>query len=546
MKQPLVVTRRPGGERYMLRFGGNTRLMILRELLAETSDPSFQAADCQFLPWTDEADVLVGHLIENETRGELLFIEKARAVHEAIQLIQAEQSTPLPQRRLVEVLRGRGYQIHQSSISYYDYALTMLADSMPLAFAGGISRRQVERLRFLDHAAEKLWNQRQLGPVDRYRATFSMALVGSDEGDWSFDRTRRLVESGIANRAGVDVRLVILELGAELDDATNPETFESVASPAATEPVIAAAPDSVAAAIPDDQRSVTPSQPPLRIPTWDRSMIAPIQKVATSRAPGAVPEAAPSPTARPTAAPAMTVSPPGSETAETFCEEEETAESVPAEDRSPPPSVPSLPQIPTPAIAVAEPEPTLDLADPDAVLLQRMKLIGRLRECGRTYARHAALEACIRAERSPLITMGYVVCDFPDAERCADAATSDRDRQVLAWSWWTLALCSDLFLLNEHLASRFRNPAEAEKLRMQLYGSGSRFVAAWRDLNTVATAIRQTVGNAEPFGYSDYVDAASPELWTADLALRNAYRELRAFGTQTGIDVVGDPIDPNL
>jgi hypothetical protein len=142
--------------------------------------------------------------------------------------------------------------------------------------------------------------------------------------------------------------------------------------------------------------------------------------------------------------------------------------------------------------------------------------------------------------------MGYVVCDFPDAERCACVATNERERQALAWCWWTLALCSDLFLLNEHLASRFHNPAEAEKLRIQLYGSSSRFVAAWRDLNTVAAAIRQTVGNAEPFGYSDYVDAASPELWAADLALRNAYRELRAFGTQTGIDVVGDPIDPNL
>ena len=545
MRQPLVVTRRPGGERYMLRFGGNTRLMILRELFAETGDSQFQIVDCIFVPWTDEADVLVGHLIENETRGELLFIEKARAVHEAVQLIQAEQSTPLRQRQLVEVLRGRGYQIHQPTISYYDYALNNLANSMPLAFAGGIGRPQVHRLRQLDFAAERLWTQRQLGPADNYRAAFSFALAGSDERDWSFDRARRLVEGGIADCAGIDVRLITLELDAELGDAANSEAFEAIAPPASTEAAIMAAPNNTTAAAAEHQAGTTPSPPPLRIPTWDRSMIAPIQKVSTSRLPGAVPASASPPAVRPTAAAATAVSPPT-----TAIFDEQTAassafESSPAPSSAPVPLPTGVPAA-VPPVAIVEPEPALDLSDPDAVLLQRMKLIGRLRECGRTYARHAALESCIRTERSPWITMGYVVCEFPDAEHCARAAADERERQVLAWRWWTLALCSDLFLLNEHLANRFRNPAEAEKLRIQLYGSGSRFVAAWRDLNTVATAIRQTVGNAELFGYSDYVDAASPELWAADLALRNAHRELRAFGARTGIDVVGDPIDPNL
>jgi hypothetical protein len=142
--------------------------------------------------------------------------------------------------------------------------------------------------------------------------------------------------------------------------------------------------------------------------------------------------------------------------------------------------------------------------------------------------------------------MGYVVCDFPNQDQCARAQADDRRQQVLAWRWWTLVLCSDLFLLNEHLANRYQDPADAEKVRIQLYGSGSRFIAAWRDVKTVSAAIRQTVGSADPFGYSDYVDASSSELWSADLALRNAYHELRAFGVKTGVDVVGDPIDPNL
>ena len=34
LRQPLVITRRPGAARYMPKHGGNTRLVILKELLA--------------------------------------------------------------------------------------------------------------------------------------------------------------------------------------------------------------------------------------------------------------------------------------------------------------------------------------------------------------------------------------------------------------------------------------------------------------------------------------------------------------------------------
>lgn len=536
MRQPLVVTRRPGAERFMLQFGGNTRLTILRELFAETGEARYQSVDCQFVPWTDEADVLVGHLIENETRGDLLFIEKARAVREAALLLKGPQGEMPSQRELVEVLRQRGYQINQPKVGYYDYTLDVLADALPLAFQAGMGRPQVIRIRALDAAAQKVWRQRELGSTESYRSVFTSALAGTDDAQWTYERARRSIEASIATLADVEIRLIALELGAELDGAAVNDRDEASA--------VAEAPSAADNAEPTTE-SATPeaesgrdAPPPLRAPTWEPSTIKVANKPA---APKATSTGNPdrSPTER-VASRAPSTAAPATGTAQ-----DEDLDEVPSSKagdahadsvRAPAEALP-------PALAPAV--PPIDLSDPDAVLLQRLQLMGRLRQCGQIYARHAGLESCVRLDRHPRITMGYVVCDFPDVERCSRANSDERERQFLAWCWWTLALCSDLFLLNEHLADRYRNPAEAERVRAQLYGSNSRFVSAWRDLSTVSTAIRQTVGSADPFGYSDYVDAASADLWAADLALRNAYWELRAFGARAGIDVVVDPIDPN-
>jgi hypothetical protein len=191
-------------------------------------------------------------------------------------------------------------------------------------------------------------------------------------------------------------------------------------------------------------------------------------------------------------------------------------------------------------------ESRFDPTDPDAVQEERLKRIRRLRACGEHFAKIAGLEQCLRTEGSTWIRLGYLVIDFPDVKRCSAAAGNERQRQFLAWSWWTLVWCCDLCLVNEHLAQRHPDPTDAQQARVELYGAGSRFVAAWRDANTVTAAIRQTVGHADPFGYSDYVDAASPDLWAADMALRQAYRDIRAFGSMTGVDVVGDPFEPDL
>ena len=79
------ITQRPGEPFYIIADGGNTRIQALKELFTETQDQRFWSIECLYKPWKGESadsveaelDLLIGHLIENDTRSDLTFIEKA-------------------------------------------------------------------------------------------------------------------------------------------------------------------------------------------------------------------------------------------------------------------------------------------------------------------------------------------------------------------------------------------------------------------------------------------------------------------------------------
>src|SRR5690606_25003860 len=87
MDQPLLITSRPGDDSYVVRAGGNTRLRILQELYEATGEERYRWADCLFEDWDRESMVLLAHLRENELRGNLTFIDKARAIFEYKNLV---------------------------------------------------------------------------------------------------------------------------------------------------------------------------------------------------------------------------------------------------------------------------------------------------------------------------------------------------------------------------------------------------------------------------------------------------------------------------
>ena len=162
---PPAITRRPGGEHFIIRNGGNTRLAILRELWAETKQERFFRISCQFRPWPERGEIvaLTGHLAENELRGGLTFIERALGVEKAREFYEQEIGSTLTQSELARRLTGDGYPVQQSHISRMQDAVCYLLPAIPTVLYGGLGRHQVERLAMLRKACERTWERRALG-----------------------------------------------------------------------------------------------------------------------------------------------------------------------------------------------------------------------------------------------------------------------------------------------------------------------------------------------------------------------------------------------
>ena len=216
LEQPLVVTRRPGESAYRLHAGGNTRLKILKELFSETGEARFARVVCWHRAWTDEADVVLAHLKENDLRGDLTFIDKAVAVCNAERWLSAGSSRKLTQARLAEALAARGYALSQGLISQMKYAVTRLRAAMPKALEAGLGRRQVMRIRSVDRVARSLWLERTVDAEAEYDEVFGALCRRYDASEWAIENLRRALEAEIAERAGVSIQAVSLDIDAGL------------------------------------------------------------------------------------------------------------------------------------------------------------------------------------------------------------------------------------------------------------------------------------------------------------------------------------------
>ncbi|MEW8056363.1 MAG: ParB family protein [Candidatus Thiodiazotropha sp.] len=217
LDQPLVVTQRPDATDFIVHAGGNTRLIILKELFTETGDPRFATVPCLIKPWCCESDVLLAHLRENDLRGGLTFIDKARAVCEAQKLLAEELSLDaISQRRLETELRRAGYRITQARISQMVYTVHRLLPVIPIALEGGLGRPHIERIRRLERAAHKIWQDRCSESAEDFEEVFTTLCKRHDSPDWDTDVLRSALESEIAAALDVSIHTVRVMLDAEM------------------------------------------------------------------------------------------------------------------------------------------------------------------------------------------------------------------------------------------------------------------------------------------------------------------------------------------
>lgn len=208
---PPPISRRPGDELYVIVNGGNTRLAILNELWEETRDRRFYEIECDFIPWVSDAYALTGHLIENDQRGEMTFIDRARAV-QALKLLwerELEEGETLSQRELARRLTAEGYRTSQTLINRIFFTLDYLEPNIPEVLGQGLGKHQIERLIKLRTACQQVWQSLSTTATpDAFAIAFDLALSECDRyaDDWNYEVVQDEVLRGLANHLEVSYR----------------------------------------------------------------------------------------------------------------------------------------------------------------------------------------------------------------------------------------------------------------------------------------------------------------------------------------------------
>ncbi|AUU14065.1 TPA: chromosome partitioning protein ParB [Proteus mirabilis] len=140
------VTKVPGSEFYIFSDGGNTRYQILSELWQETQDERFFRLHVLFKPWPGRLQCLIGHLAENEVRGELTFLEKAQGICVARSLYEETLGKKLSLRAFAQRMTADGLPVSISHISKMEDTVSVLLPYMPRLLENGLGRPQIEQL----------------------------------------------------------------------------------------------------------------------------------------------------------------------------------------------------------------------------------------------------------------------------------------------------------------------------------------------------------------------------------------------------------------
>ena len=157
LEHPPVVTRKSPADPYMIKKGGNTRLNIMKELWEETHDLRFYKFECDFEPYTNELDSLVSHMVENEMKGNTLFIEKAIGAVEIKKELEAQLNESLSIRELARKITGLGWSINDSNLNQMLHAHEHLFPVIPEAFWSGMGRDAVKKIRKLLETCKTFW-----------------------------------------------------------------------------------------------------------------------------------------------------------------------------------------------------------------------------------------------------------------------------------------------------------------------------------------------------------------------------------------------------
>lgn len=212
LESPPVVSRRSPSDPYMIKKGGNTRLAILRELWEETGDPQFYSFDCDFDPWTSDLDALISHMIENEMKGGMLFIEKAIGAIEIKKDIEAAEGISISTNQLSKRITALGWSLDQSNLGQMLYAHEILFPIIPEAFWAGIGIDRVKKIRKLLDTCKTFWESVATPEEGSFEDIWKPVFKSLDGEGFDLDKT----EYELCSAMSVKLDSPFLQLRAEI------------------------------------------------------------------------------------------------------------------------------------------------------------------------------------------------------------------------------------------------------------------------------------------------------------------------------------------
>lgn len=217
MDQTLTITRRPDAPHYMIAAGGNTRLQAVKALWRETGDERFRSIHCLFRPWAGDTNTLVAHLKENDVRGDLSFIDRARGLTQLKKLIETERGRSLSLREFSAFLGEQGYSVSHPVLISIGYAIHSLESAIPVALGAGMSRAQADRIRKLHKAFVTAWGSLRIPDNDAGESLFVDLLGRHDDDVIDLDRLHRAAINELSVSADCDVQHAAMIYGAAIE-----------------------------------------------------------------------------------------------------------------------------------------------------------------------------------------------------------------------------------------------------------------------------------------------------------------------------------------
>lgn len=184
LEDSFSVSQRPDDDHlsFFLIRGGNTRLAILKELYKETGDKKYYEFNAHFKEWKSESVAVIGHLRENDARGDYVFIDRALGIRQAKIELQAETGEKVSDKGLIRILCDQGYKLSGPDLRRMNYAVDTLYLACPKLLGENIGPRKIDDIKKLDKKSSDLFNE--IFPDSKpneWNDLFSEALTKQEE-----------------------------------------------------------------------------------------------------------------------------------------------------------------------------------------------------------------------------------------------------------------------------------------------------------------------------------------------------------------------------